>query len=124
MSELNDPRVLFAAERTLLSWNRTALALMAFGFMIERAGLFLTIYGPELSGPLHRSFSFWLGIAFIVLGGVTAGLAAAQHCAVLKTLRPVEIPRGYRPSYGLVTNLIVMLLGALLAFELVWNAPR
>jgi len=28
MSELNDPRVFFAAERTLLAWNRAALSLM------------------------------------------------------------------------------------------------
>ena len=38
MSDLNDPRVLFAAERTLLAWNRTAAGLMAFGFLVDRAG--------------------------------------------------------------------------------------
>ena len=27
MSELNDPRVLFAAERTLMAWSRTAAGL-------------------------------------------------------------------------------------------------
>jgi len=43
MSDLNDPRVFFAAERTLLAWNRTSLTLMAFGFMIERFGLFIHI---------------------------------------------------------------------------------
>ena len=38
MSDLNDPRVLFAAERTLLAWNRTSISLMAFGFLLALAG--------------------------------------------------------------------------------------
>src|SRR6267143_5225708 len=44
MSELNDPRVLFAAERTLLAWSRTSAGLMTFGFLVDRAGL--VINGP------------------------------------------------------------------------------
>jgi uncharacterized membrane protein YidH (DUF202 family) len=31
-----DPRVYFAAERTLLAWVRTGLALMGFGFVVAR----------------------------------------------------------------------------------------
>lgn len=34
-----DPRVLFAAERTLFVWTRTGISLMAFGFVVERFGL-------------------------------------------------------------------------------------
>ncbi len=36
-----DPRVRFAAEGTLLAWMRTGLALMGFGFVVARFGLFL-----------------------------------------------------------------------------------
>lgn len=45
MSESSDPRVLFAAERTLLAWNRTCISLTAFGFVVERLGLFLQLLG-------------------------------------------------------------------------------
>jgi uncharacterized membrane protein YidH (DUF202 family) len=55
MSKLNDPRVLFATERTLLAWNRTSISIMAFGFVIERFGLFLQLTGREESKIFRRS---------------------------------------------------------------------
>ena len=66
MSDLNDPRVFFAAERTLMAWTRTGLTLMAFGFVLERFGLFLHVLrmNPSHAG---RDMSFWTGIAFIAL---------------------------------------------------------
>jgi putative membrane protein len=120
MSDLNDPRVFFAAERTLLAWNRTALALMGFGFMIERFGLFL----HELAhhGPIQRSLSFWIGLTFIVLGMLAGGSATVQYRRVLDTLKPVEIPEGYRTLAGVWTNLMVIALGALLVMYLVVGA--
>lgn len=68
MSDLNDPRVFFAAERTLLAWNRTSLSLMAFGFVIERSGLLLQMLKPGVLGPPGKHFSFWIGLAFLMLG--------------------------------------------------------
>lgn len=114
MSDLNDPRVFFAAERTLLAWNRTSLSLMAFGFVIERFGLFVSILMPKQEMPLQRGLSFWTGLAFVVLGAAVAAFSTIQFRKVLKTLQPIEIPEGYRVSPGIITNLTVALLGIIL----------
>ncbi len=118
MSDLNDPRVLFAAERTLLAWSRTSLALLAFGFVIERAGLILKILAPQHSGLGHETLTFWLGLSFIALGTFSAVYSARQYLAVLKTLSPAEIPAGYSPRWGLVVNAVVAGLGGLLVAAL------
>lgn len=114
MSDLSDPRVFFAAERTLLAWNRTSLALMAFGFVIERFGLFVFILLPKHDMPLQRGLSFWIGLIFVLLGAVTAAYSTVQYRKVLRTLTPIEIPDGYRTDPGVITNLIVAALGIVL----------
>ena len=38
-----------ANERTFLAWIRTAIAVMAFGFLVERFDLFLQIAGQTLA---------------------------------------------------------------------------
>ena len=72
MSDLNDPRVLFAAERTLLAWNRTSISLMAFGFLVERFGLFLQLVGREEIKVFQRHISFYVGVSFILLAAFLA----------------------------------------------------
>jgi len=117
MSGLSDPRVFFAAERTLLAWNRTSLTLMAFGFVIERFGLFLHLLSPRQEIPLERGTSFWVGIAFILLGAYSAGAATVQYRKVLKALKPIDIPEDYNINGGVITNLLVAFLGlALVAY--------
>ncbi len=123
MSDLNDPRVFFAAERTLLAWSRTSLTLMAFGFVIERFGLFVFMLSPQKGDALQRGSSFWIGLAFIVLGALAAAAAVAQYRTVLRTLRPIEIPEGYRVNLGVLVNLVVAILGVALTVYLFVHGP-
>jgi putative membrane protein len=118
MSDLNDPRVLFAAERTLLAWNRTSVSLMAFGFVVERFGLFLQIAGRDEIKIFQRHISFFVGMSFVLLAAFVAIYSIWQHKRILKTIRPVEIPAGYNLNAGMVVNGIIGILGIALSIFL------
>ena len=124
MAEQNDPRVFFAAERTLLAWNRTSLTLMAFGFVIERFGLFVHMLFSQKSAVLQRSASFWIGLAFIILGAVASSLSVVQYRKLLRDLPPAQIPSGYQVHTGVFLNLMVAALGVALTFYLFAHGPN
>jgi putative membrane protein len=116
MSDLNDPRVFFAAERTLLAWTRTGITLMGFGFVIERFGLFLHMFMGIEGTEWQRDASFWVGIVLILLGALVQLSSVVQYRSVLKTLKPIEIPEGYWVHIGMYTNLVVAMVGVATIF--------
>jgi putative membrane protein len=111
MSDLNDPRVFFAAERTLLAWSRTSLTLMAFGFVVERFGLFVQLLRSMQGQALQREPSFWVGVSFILFGSLMGVVSVLQYRLVLRTLKPVEIPEGYWVNTGVYANLALAVFG-------------
>ena len=66
-----------AAERTLLAWIRTGLALMGFGFVVARFGLFLQELqvAQHILPPRSYGLSLWFGTALIALGVIVNILA-------------------------------------------------
>ena len=77
-----------ANERTFLAWVRTAIAIMAFGFLVERFDLFLQIAGQTLArralSPTGQLIGNTAGLILIGLGaGLTAKEVLQQHGVVV-----------------------------------------
>ena len=114
-----DPRVYFAAERTLLAWLRTALAVMGFGFVVARFGLYMRMLANEPIEPSHRAASTALGITLVLLGIMAAAVAGLQHWRFTATLSPGELPRRHWRGFALFFAFALAMVGALIAAYLV-----
>ena len=115
-----DPRVRFAAERTLLAWVRTGLALMGFGFVVARFGLFLRELSAADREPIRPAGpSLAIGIALILAGVAVSLLAGWEYRAVLRRIdqrlpdRPPAFPLGLALA-GVLAAVGVAMVGFLL----------
>jgi putative membrane protein len=120
MSYTADPRILFAAERTLLAWQRSAIALMGFGFVVERFGLFLTLVAHQPSSGSRRGFSLGLGILLLLLGAALALISARQFRQIVKSLDPAVVPPGYWTHVGVGLNIIIAVVSLIFALGFLW----
>jgi inner membrane protein YidH len=79
--ELSRRLVYLAAERTLTSWVRTALSLIALGFVVDRFGLVLELMhkGFAAADPGSRMLSTWAGSLLIGLGAAMALFAGIRY---------------------------------------------
>jgi len=116
---MSDPRVYFAAERTLLAWIRTGLTIMGFGFVVARFGLFLSLLAAQRGSLTAAEPTFHLsailGIALVVLGAMAILFAAYQHRNFVLTLPASDIPASVNRAFPLVVAALLGVLGLALA---------
>ena len=115
-----DPATYLAAERTLLAWIRTGLAMMGFGFVVARFGLFLRELAVATDAPPERRMaaSLWFGTTLGVLGVVVNLCAALQHWSTLRSLAAGQPIGGRWLSLATITALALAVLGLLMAIFL------
>jgi putative membrane protein len=105
-----------ANERTFLAWVRTAIAVMAFGFLIERFDLFLRYVGPQVAqrqlAPRSEAFANWAGLAFIVLGIAMIVIAAVRLAKTAKEIETDDEVASAGARFDLALAALIGLLGA------------
>jgi len=102
-----------AAERTLLAWIRTGLALMGFGFVVARFGLFL----QQLQVAQHASsaqsygLSLWFGTALIAVGIAVNLFSGWHHLRLIRTMELGQAARPHTTTLAISTSVFLALVG-------------
>ncbi|MGC9990822.1 MAG: DUF202 domain-containing protein [Candidatus Cybelea sp.] len=107
-----------ANERTYLAYVRTALAFIAFGFVIARFSLFAREFAAliheKVEGP---GLSAGFGTAMALFGIFVALLGARRYSATDRGLREGRVVL-LSSVTGYVVSLFVAVVGAIVAFAL------
>jgi uncharacterized protein (DUF302 family)/uncharacterized membrane protein YidH (DUF202 family) len=110
-----------AAERTLLAWIRTGLAMMGFGFVVARFGLFLQQLQVSQPAAATQSYglSLWFGIALIGVGVLVNAFAGLHHLRLIRELDRGERSFTHPSKFAVSIALLLAIVGLAMAIYLV-----
>lgn len=109
-NELARDRNRQAADRTLLAWIRTSLAMISLGFGIERLGQAAVAFDGRLDAvaPLKTRV---FGSALIALGIAATLVGMWEHRHVLAAIRNVDYRYADRPAVARWMGMSLVLVG-------------
>ena len=110
-----------AAERTLLAWIRTGLALMGFGFVVARFGLFLQEFQAVQHLPASQTYglSLWFGTALIAVGVIVNVFAGWHYSSLVRRLDRGETGLSHPIAQAVAIALFLALVGLAMVIYLV-----
>jgi putative membrane protein len=110
-----------AAERTLLAWIRTGLALMGFGFVVARFGLFLRQLQVMQRAPAAPSYglSSWFGTLLIAVGVIVNVFAGWHHLRLVRELDRGETEHSHHSTQAVAIAFFLALVGLAMAIYLI-----
>jgi putative membrane protein len=107
-----------ANERTFLAWVRTAIAVMAFGFVIERFDLFLRVMASQAElkqlAPHGQKFANAAGLTFIAIGVVMIVISGLRFIRTTKAIDLEETLPSPGERFDLALAALIGLLGVAL----------
>jgi putative membrane protein len=114
-----------ANERTFLAWVRTAIAVMAFGFLVEKFDLFLKFAAASLGkgAPVFKTgrLAGWSGLALIVLGLAIVVVATVRLIATARKLDDGETHLAAGSKLDVALAVLLTLLGTSLLVYVLQN---
>jgi len=114
-----------ANERTFLAWVRTGIAVIAFGFVIEKFNLFLLTIASSAPQRAHellsRPLGRYEGLAFMFGGVAIVALATTRFVRTARLLDDPETHSASNVRAELILSAALVLLATIYSIYLAFD---